>query len=159
MIAIIGLLVVTGSVLGGFALGGGPIPVLIVWAEYLVIGGTAVGTVLVATPGRVLVHTGRKLIGVVRANPYSHELYLDLLRLLYELFQAARRDGLASIESHIEGPEESKIFQRYPQVLGRKMPILFLCDLPLVSRSTARRPKAVASSALKVRWMSCFPTS
>ena len=128
MIAIIGLVVVTCSVLGGFALGGGPLPVLIVWSEYLVIGGTAVGTVLVATPGKVLANTIRKLMGVLRPNPFSKTLYLDALKLLFELFQAARRDGLASIESHIEVPQESPLFEKYPTVVSRHEPVLFLCD-------------------------------
>lgn len=128
MIAILGLLVVTGSVLGGFVLAGGPIPVLIVWAEYLIIGGTAIGTVLVATPGQVLTNTLRKLIRVFRPSPYSKQLYLDLLMLLYELFQAARRDGLAAIEVHIETPQESALFKKYPSVLAQHHPIMFLCD-------------------------------
>ncbi len=128
MIAIIGLLVVIGSVLGGFALGGGAIPVLIVWSEYLVIGGMAIGSVLVATPGKVLAKTMRKLIGVTRPNPFSKALYLDTLKLLFELFQAARRDGLASIESHIEVPKESSIFKQYPALISRHECVLFLCD-------------------------------
>ena len=128
MIAIIGLVVVMASVLGGFTLAGGPIPVLIVWSEYLVIGGTAVGTVLVATPGQVVSNTLRKLLGVFKSNRYSQALYLDLLKLLFELFQTARRDGLAAIEAHIEKPEDSPIFKRYPSVLEQHHPVLFLCD-------------------------------
>ena len=49
MVAIIGLIIVFASVVGGFTMAGGPIPVLIVWSEYLVIGGTAVGTVVIVT--------------------------------------------------------------------------------------------------------------
>ena len=128
MIAILGLVVVIGSVLGGFALGGGPIPVLIVWSEYLVIGGMALGSVMVATPGKVLAKTMRKLLGVMQPNPFSKALYLNALKLLYELFQAARRDGLASIESHIEVPQESTIFEKYPAVVSRHEPVMFLCD-------------------------------
>lgn len=128
MIAIVGILVVLGSVLGGFAIAGGPMPVLIVWSEYLVIGGTAVGTVLVATPPKVLANTFKKLLGIVKPNPFSKALYLDTLKLQYELYQAARRDGLAAIESHIERPNDSQIFKRYPNILAHHHPILFLCD-------------------------------
>lgn len=128
MIAIIGLLVVTASVLGGFILSGGPPAVLLVWSEYLVIVGTSVGTILVATPGPVLAKTAEKLVGVLKPSPFSKRLYLDSLKLLYQLFQNARRDGLAAIESDIEDPHESSIFQQYPDILAQQHAILFLSD-------------------------------
>ncbi len=128
MIAIVGLLVVFGSVLGGFTMAGGPIPVLIVWSEYLVIGGTAVGTILIATPGPVLSNTAKKLIGITKPNPFTNELYLETLKLLYQLFQSARRDGLAAIEAHIEHPDDSDIFSQYPNVLAHHHAVAFLCD-------------------------------
>ena len=128
MVAIVGLLIVFGSVLGGFVWAGGPVAVLIVWSEYLVIGGTAVGTVIVATPAKVLVNTVKKLLGVFKPSPFSKALYVGGLKLLYELFQLARRDGLAAIETHIEQPDESKLFQRYPKILANHHGIQFLCD-------------------------------
>ena len=128
MIAIVGLLVVVASVLGGFILAGGSPLVLVVWAEYLVIVGTAVGTILVATPGQVLAATIRKLLGVMQPNPFNKEFYINGLKLLHELFQVARRDGLAAIEAHIEQPEESSIFERYPTMLSQRHPMLFLSD-------------------------------
>lgn len=128
MIAIVGILVVIGSVLGGFMLAGGPLPVLIVWAEYLTIGGTAVGTVLISTPGSVLAEIMRRTIGVMKPNPFSKALYLEGTKLLYELFQAARRDGLAAVEAHIEEPDKSAIFSKYPTVLAQHHQLLFLCD-------------------------------
>ena len=128
MIAIFGILVVFGSVIGGFTLAGGPIPVLIVWSEYLVIGGTAVGTILIATPSPVLKNLLSKLLGIPKPNPFSKDLYVKALQLLYELFQAARRDGLAAIESHIEEPENSDIFTKYPSVVAHHHAVIFLCD-------------------------------
>ncbi len=128
MIALVGILIVFGSVLGGFALAGGPIPVLVVWAEYLVIGGTAIGTILIATPGSVLKSLLNKLLEIPKPNPFSKELYVKALQLLYELFQVARRDGLAAIESHIEEPEQSEIFSKYPTVSAHRHAVVFLCD-------------------------------
>ncbi len=128
MIAIVGLLVVFASVLGGFTLAGGPLPVLIVWSEYIVIGGTALGTLLISTPASTLVVMIKKLMGIIKANPYEKSLYIDALKLLFELFQAARRDGLAAIETHIEQPEDSDIFNRYANVLSHHHPVVFLCD-------------------------------
>jgi chemotaxis protein MotA len=128
MIALVGFLVVLGSVLGGFAMAGGPFLVLLAWSEYVVIIGTSVGTMLVSTPTPVLKLMMRQLKGVPKASPFTRTLYLDALKLLYELFQVARRDGLVAIESHIEDPEKSAVFKRYPKVLHEHHEVTFLCD-------------------------------
>jgi chemotaxis protein MotA len=128
MFAIIGLVVVVGSVLGGFTLAGGQIPALFHVSEILVICGTALGTVLVSTPQGVLFSLGGRVAGVFAPSPYGKVLYLRALQLLYELFQTARRDGLVAIESHIEHPHDSELFKRYPEVLKRHHAVDFLCD-------------------------------
>lgn len=128
MIAIIGILVVLGSVLGGFSIAGGKIPALFHVAEIIVILGTAFGTVLISTPVPVLKLMIGKMAGVLKGTPYSAGAYLDTLKLLYELFQLARKDGLVAIETHIEAPEKSAILQRYPAVLRHHHAVRFLCD-------------------------------
>jgi chemotaxis protein MotA len=107
---------------------GGPIPVLIVVSEYVVIGGTAIGTVLVATPGPVISKMVSKSIGVLKPNPFTKTIYLDALKLLYELFQVARRDGLVAIEGHIEDPNGSELFNKYSHLRALHHPTTFLCD-------------------------------
>jgi chemotaxis protein MotA len=87
-----------------------------------------VGTVLISTPGIVLKALGGKLGVVFKGNRFTKDLYLDSLRMLYELFQVARKDGLVAIESHIEDPEKSAIFKKYPKVLHEHHAIEFLCD-------------------------------
>jgi chemotaxis protein MotA len=128
MIALLGFVVVLASVLGGFAMAGGPFPVLLAWSEYVVILGTSVGTMLVSTPAPVLKAIVRHVKGVPKASPFTRALYLDTLRLLYELFQIARRDGLVAIESHIEEPRQSAVFRRYPKILHEAHEVTFLCD-------------------------------
>lgn len=128
MFAIIGLVVVVVSVLGGFAMAGGPMLVLLAWSEWVVICGTAIGTVLVSTPQPVLKALMKKLPGVFKPTVMTREYFLDILKLLFELFQVARRDGLIAIESHIEEPEKSSIFKRYPAFLGNHHAVEFLCD-------------------------------
>jgi chemotaxis protein MotA len=128
MIALLGFAVVLASVLGGFAMSGGPFPVLLAWSEYVVIVGTSVGTMLVSTPPSVLRLILVKLKGVIKPSPFTPSLYLDALKLLFELFQVARRDGLVAIESHIENPEQSAVFRRYPKVLHQHHEVTFLCD-------------------------------
>ncbi|MEP6571511.1 MAG: flagellar motor stator protein MotA [Gemmatimonadota bacterium] len=128
MIAIIGLIVVVASVLGGFAMSHGPFGVLLAYSEWVVICGTAAGTLIVATPGPIIKDMLKKIVLVFKKNAFTRELYIEALKLLYEMFQIARKDGLVAIESHIEDPEKSSVFKKYPQVLHQHHAVEFLCD-------------------------------
>jgi chemotaxis protein MotA len=128
VIALIGLLIVVGSVLGGFTIAGGHVLVLFHISEFIVIGGTAAGTVLISTPAPVLKALAGKLGGVIKPNPFGRTLYLDSLKMIYELFQIARKDGLVAIEAHIEEPSKSSVFKKYPAVLHQHHAVTFLCD-------------------------------
>jgi chemotaxis protein MotA len=128
MFAIIGLIVVVLSVLGGFTIAGGQIPALFHVSEIIVIVGTATGTVLISTPGPVLAGMAGKLTRLFQPSPFDRLLYLDALKMLYELFQLARRDGLVAIEGHIESPDKSTLFRKYPKVVHHHHAIVFLCD-------------------------------
>ena len=128
MFAIIGLVVVVASVLGGFTIAGGKIPALFHVSEMITILGTALGTVLISTPVPVLKGMIGKLVGVLKGAGLKSTTYLDTLKMLYELFQIARKDGLVAIESHIEGPEKSAVFKKYPAVLHDHHAMQFLCD-------------------------------
>lgn len=128
MVAIIGLAVVIVSVLGGFTVAGGKIPALFHVSEIIVICGTALGTVLISTPLVVLKSLGKNLSLVVKPSPFTKPLYLEALKMLFELYQIAQRDGLVAIESHIENPEKSAVFKKYPAVTHHHHAIVFLCD-------------------------------
>lgn len=128
MIALVGILVVVGAVVGGFTMAGGHLAALFHASEIVVIGGVAFGTVLISTPGPVLKAMGTKLGGVFKGGRFSKATYLDALKMLYELFQVARKDGLVAIESHIEDPDKSAIFKKYPKVLHEHHAMEFLCD-------------------------------
>ena len=128
MITIIGIVVVIGSVLGGFVMAGGNPMSLVQPSEIVCIVGTAVGTILISTPAPALKATLAKLQAVVSPSPFGKPLYMDTLRLLYELFQSARKDGLVAIEGHIEKPKDSALFKKYPKVLHEHHAVEFLCD-------------------------------
>ena len=128
MIALIGLLVVLGAVAGGFMMAGGHLAALFHVSEIVVICGVALGTVFISTPGPVLKALAGRLGTVFKGNRFTKELYLDALRMLYELFQVARKDGLVAIEAHIEEPGKSAIFKKYPRVLHEHHAMEFLCD-------------------------------
>jgi chemotaxis protein MotA len=125
---IIGLAVVTVSVLGGFLMAGGNFLVLLQWAEFVIIGGAAGGALLISTPKNVLTKMGSYVLGSVKSSGVSREKFLELLQLLYEIFQTARIKGLLTLEQHIEKPEESEIFSKYPVIMHNHHALEYLVD-------------------------------
>ena len=91
MLAIIGIAVVTISVFLGFAIAGGPLLVLIQPAEFLIIGGAAAGSLLIASTPSLLRLLMRQSLAAMKASPFTRALYLDLLQLLYELLGKAKK--------------------------------------------------------------------
>lgn len=128
MFAIIGFIVVVASVLGGFSIAGGKIPALFHLSELVVVLGTAVGTVIVSSPPATLKMLGGDVGRVMKPDPFHRAFYLEALKLQFELYTMAQRDGLVAIESHVEKPEESALFQKYPLVLAQHHGVEFLCD-------------------------------
>lgn len=128
MSTIIGLLVVMGAVLGGFAMAGGPFPVLLQPNELVVIGGAAFGSLIISAPGKV----GKRVMAAFKKGFQNHtptaKDYEDLLKLLYGVFQLTRREGMLALESHLEAPNESPLFKKYPTITRREHAMTFLCD-------------------------------
>jgi len=128
MFVIIGLVVVFGAVVGGFILEGGP-PILLVQPnELLIIGGAAFGSFLVQTPIKIIGQVISGVLGTLKGDSYSKQTYIDVLKMLYELFQLAKKDGLIAIEVHIEKPQESSILRKYPSFEKNHHAVDFLCD-------------------------------
>ena len=128
MFVIIGLVVVFGSVIGGYVMHHGHIAVLIQPNEFLILGGAAIGTLIIANPPSVLKACIAQTMGLLKPNPYGATAYSQLLQVLYEIFQKARKDGLVGLEAHIENPESSDIFQKYPSFTGNHHAVALLCD-------------------------------
>jgi chemotaxis protein MotA len=153
MIALAGLIVVIASVIGGFTLAGGKLPALFHISEIIVILGTAVGALLISTPAQVLRSLASKLPRILQPSPFSKGLYLDVLKMMFELFQVARRDGLVAIEAHIEAPQKSALLQKYPKVMHHHHVVVFLCDslrLVLVGSVPAHDLEALMDSEIDV---------
>lgn len=128
MIVIVGMVVVLVAILGGFGIEHGPFMVLFQPAEYLIIGGAAVGTLIVSTPGRVLKRLGGMVGAAFKGGSVSKALYLNILKLMFDLFQVARKDGVLVLESHIEAPTKSAIFSKYKDVMAKEHLVHFLVD-------------------------------
>ncbi len=128
MFVIIGIAVVFGGVLGGFTLHGGPLPVLLQWSEFLIIGGAAVGSMLVSTPLPVLKRMLASFGALLKGDQYTKAEFLNLLKTQYELFNLAKREGLINIESHISEPEKSAIFKKNMFLIHNHHALNYLCD-------------------------------
>ena len=128
MSTIIGLVVVIGAVLGGFGMSGGPFVVLWQPNELIVIGGAAIGSLVISAPGKVMSRIKHALATGFKINVPSKSDYLDLLKLLYQIFSVMRRDGVLALESHLGDPQQSSILKTYPSVLKRHHALTFLVE-------------------------------
>jgi chemotaxis protein MotA len=128
MPTIIGLVLVFGLVAVGFGMADGPFGVLWQPNEFVTIFGAAIGSLVIGAPGKVLSRVKHAMgMGFKISVPKSAD-YLDLLKLLYQVFTIVRREGVLALESHISQPEQSSIFKNYPSVMARHHPMVFLVD-------------------------------
>ena len=128
MFSIIGILVVFGAVLGGFLMEKGPLTVLIQPSEFVIIAGAAIGTLLVANPMHVLKQIGGSVAGVLGGSKFSKQRYLDTMKMMFLLFNKARKEGLVAIESDVEEPEKSTLFSKFPAFIKDHHIRDFVCD-------------------------------
>jgi len=118
MFVIIGYFVALGCIFGGYIIHGGNIGVVLhaLPIEMMVIGGGALGAFVVNNQPKVLKATLKMLPTAFKGSKYTKARYMELMALLYDILQKARKDGLMSIENDVEKPEESPIFQKYTTV-------------------------------------------
>ena len=128
MSTIIGLVIVFGSVLGGFAMAHGPFPVLWQPNELVVIGGAALGALVISAPGKAMSRVKHAFGVGFKVNVPGKNDYLDLLKALYQIFSVMRRDGVLALESHLAQPDQSSIFKNYPSLTSRHHALVFLVD-------------------------------
>ncbi len=128
MFSIIGILLVFAAVLGGFLMEKGPLLVLMQPSELVIIGGAAIGTMLAANPMHVIKKIIAGLTGVLSGSKYSKARYVESLKMMFQLFNKARKDGLVGIETDIEEPEKSSVFSKYPNFLKNHHARDFVCD-------------------------------
>src|SRR3984957_19705843 len=128
MFAIIGIVVVFGCVIAGYLMEHGNLRVLIQPAELVTIGGAAIGTVLIANPLHILKQIAGGIGGVFAGSKYTKQAYIDSLKMMYDLLNKARKDGLMALENDVEEPEKSPLFSAGPAVLKSHHVRDFVCD-------------------------------
>ena len=128
MLIIVGLIIVVLSVLGGYVGAHGKLLALWQPFELVIIGGAALGAFLVGTPAKTVKATLAAVPAVFKGPKYKNQDYLDVLSLVYELLNKARREGFMALEDHVERPHESALFGNYPKVLSDHHLIDFITD-------------------------------
>jgi chemotaxis protein MotA len=129
MLALIGILLVFAAVFGGYLLEKGNPYVLMQPAELLIIGGSAIGIIIVSNPPSVIRKMARGLFAMVRPRVYTSRVFLRNLRMLYEVFAYAQRSGgMMALEGDVDRPAESRIFSNHPEFLKDHLTRDFVCD-------------------------------
>jgi chemotaxis protein MotA len=128
MFAAIGMVVVLGAVFGGYIMAHGNLHVLIQPAEWVIIGGAAIGGFIISSPMKVIKATMGSLGRLFGGKAYNKEDYVESLMLLNEIFFKIRKEGLVSIEADIDDPEQSEIFKKYTNFLKNHHSLTFLTD-------------------------------
>lgn len=127
MFAIIGILVVFGGIIGGYLMEGGPLMVLFQPSEFVIMLGACIGSILISTPLSTLKKMAKQIPMILGAGP-SRKHFVDLLVMMYEIFNVARKDGLVGLETHIEKPHDSAILKKYPGFLKDHHAVHFFSD-------------------------------
>ncbi len=128
MIAIIGFVIVTVAVIGGYLLEGGNLSVIFQPVELLIIGGAAIGGFIIASPMKVIKAVVSSTARIFTNKAHTKQDYIDVLLMINGIFYKIRQQGLVSIESDVDSPEQSPLFSAYPQILKNHAAITLITD-------------------------------
>ncbi|MDB5544732.1 MAG: MotA/TolQ/ExbB proton channel [Hyphomicrobiales bacterium] len=125
---IIGMVVAFGSILGGFAAMGGHLAVMWQPWEFVIIGGAALGTFIIANPIYTIKDTGKAMLEAILDKAPKEREHLDMLAVLHMLMRELRLNGRSGVETHVDNPGESAIFTAFPKILNNASLTAFTCD-------------------------------
>jgi chemotaxis protein MotA len=130
MIVIVGYVVSMGCIFGVYIVHGGNIGVVLhaLPFELVTIFGGALGAFAVNNQPKVLKATIAMIPKALKSSIYTKERYLELMALLYDILQKARKEGLMAIEKDVENPDESPIFKKYATVGNDHHVVEFMTD-------------------------------
>ncbi len=138
----VGIIVVFVMVFGAFLMQGGHMSVILKAAplELMIIAGAALGAYIIGNPMKVIKAGFKLSLHAMTAKGPQKKDYLDLLQMLFQIFQTFRKEGPQGVEKHIENPEQSDIFKAYPSVLKNHHAVHFICDTMKMTLSTDLSP-------------------
>lgn len=129
MIGIIGIAIIFIMVFGGYMAAGGKLGIILksLPFEMIMIGGAATGAFVISNDGASIKHTLKDVKKVFKGAHWKPDDYRDLLCLLFELIRLAKLNPVA-VEEHIENPESSSIFGKYPKIQHDHSAVELICD-------------------------------
>ena len=139
MLAIAGYLIVLMCVIGGYLIEGGNLHVLFQPAEVMIIAGSCMGAVVTSSSPYLLKKMIQNILGVLKGTSVSKEKYMQLIKMFYELFKIAAANPIA-IEQHVDKPQNSELFKRYPLILNDEHALTFICNTLLLQLSSTISP-------------------
>ncbi|MET1076697.1 MAG: flagellar motor stator protein MotA [Pseudomonas sp.] len=128
MLKVLGALIIIGCVLGGYMMAHGELAMLWQPAEVLIILGAGLGSLVVGNPKEVLHEMCVQIKGVFVYKRRGEEFQRQLLMLLYELLETVEEGGLKALDEHIEDPERSELFSKYPLIVKEATLMFFIAD-------------------------------
>ncbi len=151
MFQIIGIVILFAMVFGGYVLSGGSIGVILesLPHEMMTIGGAAMAALLIGGSIASLKQIGGDLGKVISGPRWKSTDYRDLLCLLFLLTKTMKSKGLIALEAHIEKPEESSIFKRYPRITKDHFALTFICDTLRMMTMSLEDPHQVEAAMEK----------
>jgi len=131
----VGAIIVLVTVFGGYMAAGGHIHVVFQPFEFLIIFGAAIGGFIIGNPMSTVKRAFKMSIQAMTGKGPTKKDYVELLQLMFQLFQIFRKDGPQAVEKHIEEPNSSEIFKAYPDFLKNHHAVDFLCDTMKITLS------------------------
>jgi len=128
MLLLVGTVIVIASVIGGFILSHGELGALWQPYELIIIGGSALGAFLASNPPKIVGAVLKGVPALFGGPRYRRQDYVDLLSLLFDIFNKIRKEGLVSLEAHIDDPQSSSLFGAYPRLLKDHHLVEFVTD-------------------------------
>ena len=130
MFVIIGWLVILVCVFGVYIFHGGNIGVILTALpfEMITIGGATIGAFLANNQMKVVKATVKGLGECFKGSKYTKARYMELMALMFDILQKARKEGLMAIENDVENPHESELFKKYPAVGHDHHVVEFITD-------------------------------
>lgn len=126
----VGFIIILVCVFGSFIMAGGKMEIIThaLPHEMMAIGGAAVGAFLVGNSMTVVKKAGKGITRAFKGSRWKDSDYRDLLTLMFALLSIFRKGGATAIERHLDEPQESAVFQRYPRILADQHLVEFICD-------------------------------
>jgi chemotaxis protein MotA len=144
MFTFIGIFIALAMTILGYVLHKGNVAVLWQPTEFIIIGGCGIGSLIASNGMAGFTACIKGVMGLLKPDPFTQPAFIDLLKMMFQLFNVARKEGLLGLEKHIEKPEESEIMSKFPTFLANHHAVHFFCDTLKVILTGAVGPHDLA---------------